>query len=203
MIRLILAMFFVVLFSANAEAAKLHPRCNIDWPCIAPYASTPDQTRVTRGRYVARQMGFGSAIEKRKTRVAKADYRQVIKTKPAVHKIEPPAKTASAPRVATTVVDHPPGCPSRAFCGCGAAVRIFGSPVRSLWLAANWLRFPKTAPAPGMVAARRGHVFVLEADLGGGKWLAYDANSGGRKTRIHARSIAGYVIVDPRGAGYG
>lgn len=209
MIRLILAMFFVVLFSANAEARQrksngLHPECNVTMPCVLPYSSTPDQVRVARGRYVARQMGFGSAIERpvRKARVAKADYRQVIKTKPAVRKIEP-VRTASEPRqrAAATVVSHPPGCPSRAFCGCGAAVRIFGSPVRSLWLAANWLRFPKTAPAPGMVAARRGHVFVLEADLGGGKWLAYDANSGGRKTRIHARSIAGYVIVDPRGYG--
>lgn len=99
-----------------------------------------------------------------------------------------------------TVVSHPSGCPARAFCGCGAAVRVFGSPVRSLWLASNWLRFPRTSPAPGMVAARRGHVFVLEADLGGGVWQVFDANSGGGLTRVHARSIAGYVIVNPRGA---
>lgn len=96
------------------------------------------------------------------------------------------------------VVGHPPGCPRRAFCGCGAAVRVFGSPVRSLWLAAAWLRFPRAAPAPGMVAARRGHVFVLESHLGGNTWLAYDANSGGHATRIHPRSIAGYAIVNPR-----
>lgn len=97
------------------------------------------------------------------------------------------------------ILAHPSGCPSRAFCGCGAAVRVFGSPIRSLWLAAAWLKFPRTAPAPGMVAARRGHVMVLEADLGGGVWQVYDANSGGRKTRRHARSIAGYVIVNPHG----
>lgn len=97
------------------------------------------------------------------------------------------------------ILPHPSGCPSRAFCGCGAAVRVFGSPIRSLWLAAAWLKFPRTAPAPGMVAARRGHVMVLEADLGGGVWQVYDANSGGRKTRRHARSIAGYVIVNPHG----
>ena len=102
-------------------------------------------------------------------------------------------------RVEAQILPHPPGCPSRAFCGCGAAVRVFGTPVRSLWLAAAWLRFPRTSPAPGMVAARRGHVMVLEADLGGGVWQVYDANSGGRKTRRHARSIAGYVIVNPHG----
>lgn len=101
---------------------------------------------------------------------------------------------------AATIVSHPAGCPSRAFCGCGAAVRIFGSPVRSLWLAANWFKFPRSAPAAGMVAVRSHHVFVLEADLGGGVWQVYDANSGGHATRIHARSIAGYVIVNPRGA---
>jgi hypothetical protein len=96
------------------------------------------------------------------------------------------------------IVAHPAGCPARAFCGCGAAVRVFGQPVRSLWLAANWYRFPRTSPAPGTVAVRRHHVFVLEQHLGGSIWLAYDANSGRHATRIHARSISGYVIVQPR-----
>lgn len=96
-----------------------------------------------------------------------------------------------------TIVEHPTGCPRSAFCGCGAAVRVFGHSVRELWLAANWFKFPRASPAPGMVAVRRHHVFVLEADLGGGAWQVYDANSGGHATRIHARSIAGYTIVDP------
>lgn len=94
---------------------------------------------------------------------------------------------------------HPSGCPRRAFCGCGASVEVFGRPVRKLFLAANWLRFPRTVPAPGMVAARRGHVFVLRQHISGSTWLAYDANSGGRRTRVHPRSIAGFVIVDPHG----
>lgn len=95
------------------------------------------------------------------------------------------------------IVSHPAGCPARAFCGCGAAVRVFGQPIRSLWLAANWFRFPRAAPAPGRVAVRRHHVFVLEQHLGGNVWQVYDANSGGRATRIHPRSIAGYTIVEP------
>lgn len=97
-----------------------------------------------------------------------------------------------------SIVGHPPGCPRRAFCGCGAAVRVFGTPRRDLWLAAAWLRFPRTSPAPGMVAARRGHVFVLEGHVSGNTWLVYDANSGGRQTRIHHRSLAGYTVVNPR-----
>ena len=58
-----------------------------------------------------------------------------------------------------TIVEHPPGCPSRAFCGCGVALRVFGRHVRSLWLAANWFKFPPAHPAPGMVAEiGRAHV---------------------------------------------
>lgn len=104
----------------------------------------------------------------------------------------------------SAIVAHPIGCPWRAFCGCGAVERLkhaWGVIVkkpRELWLAANWFRFPRSAPAPGMVAVRRHHVFVLEQHLGGDKWLAFDANSGGHRTRIHARSIEGYTIVNPR-----
>src|SRR5262249_49413105 len=72
---------------------------------------------------------------------------------------------------------RPAGCPS-SFCGCGAALHVFGHVVPELNLASNWLRFPRAAPAPGMVAARHGHVFVLEQPLGGDMWMAYDANSG-------------------------
>jgi hypothetical protein len=94
---------------------------------------------------------------------------------------------------------RPAGCP-RSFCGCGAAIRVFGRIVPELNLAANWLRFPRASPAPGMAAARRGHVFVLERHIAGDIWLAYDANSGGHATRIHARSLRGYTIVNPRSA---
>lgn len=91
---------------------------------------------------------------------------------------------------------RPAGCPN-SFCGCGASLRVFGRIVPTLNLAANWLRFPRTSPAPGMVAARRGHVFVLEKHVEGDTWIAYDANSGGRATRIHARSLKGYTVVNP------
>jgi hypothetical protein len=97
------------------------------------------------------------------------------------------------------VSGRPSGCP-RSFCGCGAALRVFGRVVPGLNLAANWLRFPRTSPAPGMVAARHGHVFVLEQHVEGDTWMAYDANSGGHATRIHARSLRGYTVVNPHAA---
>jgi hypothetical protein len=95
------------------------------------------------------------------------------------------------------IVAHPAGCPRRAFCGCGAALDRFGRHVRDLWLARNWFRFPRTAAAPGMVAVSRRHVFVIRELRGGNTVLAYDANSGGGKTRLHVRSLKGFVVVNP------
>ncbi len=100
------------------------------------------------------------------------------------------------------IVAHPAGCPSRAFCGCGASIEVFGKSIRELWLAANWFKFPRTEPAPGMVAVRRHHVFVIREVRAPGLVLAYDANSGGHRTRIHLRSLAGYTVVNPRGSRY-
>lgn len=105
----------------------------------------------------------------------------------------------SVPREAR-IVAHPEPCPRRLFCGCGVSVKVFGKPVRELFLAANWLRkFPRTSPAAGMVAARHGHVFYIIDYLGEGQALAWDPNSGGHKTRIHVRSLAGYRVVNPHG----
>ena len=101
--------------------------------------------------------------------------------------------------VASQIIPHPSGCPRRAFCGCGAAIRVFGHARRDLWLASNWLRFPRAAPAHGMAAARRGHVFVLESHVGGDLWLVTDHNSGGHLSRLHVRSIRGFTIVNPAG----
>lgn len=98
------------------------------------------------------------------------------------------------------LLPHPAGCPSRAFCGCGASIEVFGRSIRELWLAAAWFKFPRAAPAPGMVAVRRHHVFVIREVRAPGLVLAYDANSGGRRTRIHLRSLAGYTVVNPRGS---
>ena len=61
-------------------------------------------------------------------------------------------------------------------------------------------RFPRTSPASGTVAVRRHHVFVLLSHVSGTTWLVWDANSGGRKTRVHHRSIAGWAIVNPHGS---
>lgn len=93
---------------------------------------------------------------------------------------------------------RPSGCPHK-FCGCAMSIRRFGRIVTTpnLNQAATWMRFPRTAPAPGMVAARGHHVFELMAHISGLDWLVWDPNSGGQRIRIHRRSIAGHVIVNP------
>jgi hypothetical protein len=173
MLYLFGVLLFAAVLTSPAQARKqitvAHHECNIFMPCEGVAPSA-------RGQRVVEAMGgFGSArpVYERRSEVTHG-------------------------RGPNTLLAHPSGCPSRLFCGCGAAVRVFGNPIRSLWAAASWFKFPRTAPAPGAVAVRRHHVFVLEAHLGGNIWQVYDANSGRQRTRIHARSISGYTIVNPK-----
>lgn len=182
----VIAAILLACMIVNAHARpKLDPSCFISGPnapvCLPVSVSSPRQVREVRGAYISRELGFGAPVRKARGRVSQGPQ--------------------GAVGIPATIVAHPEGCPSRAFCGCGAAVRVFGHSVRELWLAANWFKFPRAAPSSGMVAVRRHHVMVLEADLGGGVWQVFDANSGNHLTRIHARSIAGYVVVNPHGAG--
>lgn len=98
---------------------------------------------------------------------------------------------------ATVIGGRPSGCPAR-YCGCATARKVGLS--GSFWnLAANYKVLPRASCAPGMVAARRGHVFVIQSCNGNGTVTAWDPNSGGGKTRIHTRSLAGYTVHNPHG----
>lgn len=152
-------------------------------------------------RHAAVTTGSEAVITERAVRhVRAAGLKQIRKKHQRQHRerINVPANYATA----SEEVAHPVGCPSRAFCGCGASIEVFGRSIRELWLAANWFRFPRAQPAPGMVAVRSHHVFVIREVRGPGLVLAYDANSGGHRTRIHLRSLAGYTVVNPRGSRY-
>lgn len=91
---------------------------------------------------------------------------------------------------------RPAQCPRR-YCGCDLSIEIFGRADPKLFPAANWFRFPRAQPAPGMVAVRQHHVMRLIAHVDGKNWRVRDPNSGGGLTREHIRSIAGFVIVNP------
>ncbi|MGY8706693.1 hypothetical protein RAD16_13215 [Bradyrhizobium sp. 18BD] len=178
--QVIFASCFVVFASLNSEARPYRleraSECNVTMPCDFSYSSQVLNQRKALTRSLR-------------------TYRSTQLAVVAVTDTASPGNSVSA----RIVGGRPAGCPS-SFCGCGAALRLFGRIVPELNLAANWLRFPRTSPAPGMVAARRGHVFVLEHHIAGDVWMAYDANSGGHATRIHARSLRGYTVVNPRGA---
>lgn len=187
---LALAGALLCLLSPAHARPKLDPSCFISGPnapvCVPVSVSSPRQAREVRGAYISRELGFGGPVRKARGRVREG-------------RLEVSVRQSAVQVSDTAIVAHPEGCPSRAFCGCGAAVRVFGHSVRELWLAANWFKFPKAAPGAGMVAVRAHHVMVLEVDLGGGIWQVFDANAGHHLTMVHARSIAGYSIVNPRG----
>ena len=171
----IIASLFILTGSIASQARPVSisqvPECNVTMPCDFSFSRVGDQrlSRYIRRPYLPEQ-------------------RHVASVRNAFASANLPDDQ--------TIGGRPAGCP-RAFCGCGAAIHVFGRVVPELNLAANWLRFPRTSPAPGMAAVRRGHVFVLEQSLGGDMWMAYDANSGGHATRIHARSLRGYTVVNP------
>ncbi|UEM16203.1 hypothetical protein J4G43_019475 [Bradyrhizobium barranii subsp. barranii] len=176
--QVISACCLVVITSLNSDARPYRMQhaseCNVTMPCdFSNYAQIPNQRREAR------------------------DSLRIHRTKQLSVVANTNIAASDSPVSTRIVGGRPTGCPS-SFCGCAAALRLFGRIVPELNLAANWLRFPRTSPAPGMVAARRGHVFVLEQHIGGDVWMAYDGNSGGRATRIHARSLRGYTVVNPR-----
>lgn len=198
MLRILAAIALLCLVSFTAEAKQ------------SPY---PSVTQFNGDRYAGQHVDFRDQQVGRKNRYASKIQRHSRKTRGRHWDAPMPKRPIAEPgsvaplsvaggawrEAARIIGGRPAGCPSR-FCGCGASLHLFGRIIPSLNLAANWLRFPRAAPAPKMVAARRGHVFVLERHIAGNTWLVFDANSGGRRTRIHPRSIAGYVIVNPRGA---
>lgn len=197
MIRtVLLTALALIALASNAEARQRHktyvadPGCNVTMPCegVTPSA---------RGEYIAKS-GFGSAQKVYTPRVsAKRVDRQIVDRAP-----KGIGQSYTLAAAASQVVGgRPAGCP-RAFCGCGASLHLFGKIIPSLNLAANWLRFPRAAPAPQMAAARSGHVMVLEQHIAGNVWLVHDSNSGGHLTRLHARSIAGYTVVNPHASRY-
>jgi len=179
LIHLLLLLLLVLVVTAGAEAKPRHHRHYI--PMV--------------GKMVDDSQPFRGRIHRKSLR-----HRHFLWSTTA-KRIMPPGLSRVMAEGADRVVAHPAGCPWRAFCGCGASVERFGRSIRSLWRAANWLRFPRAEPAPGRAAVRPDghHIVILRRHIRGSTWLVYDANSGRHRTRIHPRSIAGWTIVDPRG----
>lgn len=211
MIRIVLlAVAALIALSSNAEARQrhkqtgLHPRCNIDWPCAPVTASTPDQIRVARGRYVARQMGFGSAIERkpRVQREAKADYRHIVRTRPAALKIEP-VRTAPTPSVAYNIAKPVRYIAGRLICAVNVGVALAERGIQGTGsaLAMSYLRWGRSAggPVPGAVIVSRrrggGHVAIVSR-VENGVVYAWNATGGQRGWReiVYRKAVIDYRV---------
>lgn len=202
----ILAALALVCLSLPAEARPRHHIADtgkmvcVETGTVLHPVCGMGQANLARER---RQSEANPPLNRRQSRVEAAEARRRARGQ-ALYDAMPfgmPTDRAGRALPASQVIGgRPAGCPHR-FCGCGASLHLFGKIIPRLNLAANWLRFPRAAPAPNMAAARRGHVMVLKRHISGSTWLVHDSNSGGGKTRLHARSIVGFVIVDPSGAG--
>ena len=174
-----LTVFFLLLISSGVSEArpyhatnKAAAQCNVTMPCdLSGLQTRGGRTKSSpRSRHAFAQRAISSRVEMAE---ANSSRSQVVGGRPA-------------------------GCP-RSFCGCGASIRVFGHVVPGLNLAANWLRFPRTSPAPGMVA---------RVEDTSSFWSnTSEATSGWRMTPIgrardqNSRALAaGYTVVNPRAA---
>ena len=214
--RIAVAVAFLAFGTFSAEARHRHAPAAPQSTCsfFCPQAQTPAQAREAARearRQAALQAQQARESARRQAALAKQQAREARLNKfrgayAAVNPTESFGSSAaadSAGRTESVVTGgRPAGCP-HAFCGCQASLEVFGKIIPALNLAYNWVvSFNRASPAPGMVAARSGHVFVLRQfarrDRNGNEiWVAKDGNSGGHLTRIHEVSIRGYVIVDP------
>ena len=93
---------------------------------------------------------------------------------------------------------RPADCP-RAWCGCWLAKQIFGENRRDLWIAKNWLKFPRTEPRIGSIAVMTrqggGHVGVVVSFDGNGNPILKSGNHNRRvATAVYSKSrIIAYV----------
>jgi hypothetical protein len=198
-LRITLAALAVATLALLAPAEAHNRATFIDAAAIPAYP-TSNYVRVPRGRpHAARQARTHRAATVRRHHEAR-QARQAPRRSPV--RYSRPTHRQVAYRGEGVVGGRRAGFPF-AFCGAEASYYVFGVAKRELWLAANWIwKFHRASPAPGMAAARPGHVMVLIRHVEGSDWLVHDGNSGHHLTREHVRSINGFTVVDPHSARY-
>lgn len=109
------------------------------------------------------------------------------------------SRHVAVPAVSPQVVgSRPAPCPRR-YCGCALSLKLFGVVKPALNIAENWKGFPRVDPAPGVIAAIRGHVLEVRRHIAGTLYEVWDPNSGRGLTRIHARDLSRYTFHNPHG----
>lgn len=201
--RYVIAMVLLVLSFVPAAADRPYNNgmnYNKAYPDYRPHGqATQRRARRAPQRQATRQRAVTRSVYRQPAQSAQARLSPAIAREPAAQIAR---GVVQAVRTAVEILPHPAGCRRDLFCGCGVSVRVFGKPVNAggLAVAGNWLKFPRAAPGPGMVAANHRHVMYIEAMVGPGRALVYNPNSGRGLTRRHVVSLAGYQIVNPHGA---
>ena len=89
---------------------------------------------------------------------------------------------------------HPPGVRRTQFCGAGAWYALTGQVVNGgTWAIADY--WPGHYHGSTPVAHWPGHVAIIRQNYGNGTALMEDYNSGGHKSRLWVRSLAGARII--------
>lgn len=189
MTRIAFLVLALVALASNAEARQrhksgLHPECNITMPCVTPYASTPEQSRVTRGRYIANQLGFGGPNIKRAVRDPKA--RPVVPVVHAVSGIVAPLaakvteiQSACGSRVISAVRNtFVAGTRTMSLHASGQAVDMSGNPSCIYAMLRGW---------PGGYSTDYGRVAHVHISYGGREHGVRFVHGGGRTRHAHRR----------------
>ncbi len=189
MIRFLATLVIVLLTTgvqaraSKARATAMHPDCNRLWPCIAPYASTPEQVRVTRGRYIARQIGIGGPNVKRAAKLPKRGL--VGQVRPLLGQVASSLGVPS-PSIGYTIARPLRFIAGRLICAVNVNAALAERGIQGTGSALarsydNWGH--ASGPVPGAVAVtdRRGggHVAIVSR-VEGGRVFVWNA-TGGRK----------------------
>lgn len=195
MLRTFIAAAVLCALTANAEARQrqkatgLHPECNVTMPCAAPSASTPQQARVTRGRYIARQLGWGGPVPVSKVRPSVAKV--VRAPRPSGATLAPKPRQSVSYGAPSPSIGYSIARPARFIAGrlvcavnVGAALAERGIKGTGSALARSYDGWGRSSgPVPGAVAVtdRRGggHVAIVSR-VEGGRVFVWNA-TGGRK----------------------
>lgn len=183
MTRIIFAVAMLCALTTGASARQHqsspahHPMCNITMPCDLSPAPTRADRLEARGKYVARQMGFGGPVKQRRSARAVAPAKRYAATVPSANYYGSNSQIGAISRPARYIG-------GRLVCAInvGAALAERGIKGTGSALAHSYDTWGHaSAPTPGAVAVsdRRGggHVAIVSR-VEGGRVFVWNATGG-------------------------
>lgn len=191
-LRVLFAIGLICVFCKEVSAApKLHPRCNIDWPCIAPMsvATVKERQRVARGGYIARQLGWGGVNPKRAVKPRKAAGNLQGNLAGSI-----PSYGAPSPSIGYTIAKPLTFIAGRLKCALNLNAALAEKGIRGTGsaLAHSFDRWGRASqPVPGAVAVTDrkggGHVALVSRVEGSRVWVMNPGRRGWREIEYTSR----------------